>query len=271
VWSSARRPAVDGAREASGSLALELELGERRELEHRARLQQLGTLAAGIAHELGTPLQLISGHAALVAERCVGDAELERSSAVILEQCTRITRLVKQVLGCARADQSAPGVTELVGLVEETLQLVRCAARKQGVRVVGPAGAPAPCEVAAGRLQQVLINLMMNAVQAMPRGGTLSVSVGQERVLAPPREDALAGEYCCVDVIDDGPGIPPELLERIFEPFFTTKGLGSGTGLGLAISREIMGELGGWITVRSQVGRGSCFSVYLPRERAKHA
>ena len=101
VWSSARRPAVDGAREASGSLALELELGERRELEHRARLQQLGTLAAGIAHELGTPLQLISGHAALVAERCVGDAELERSSAVILERrCSRTHPRRDDGLGC---------------------------------------------------------------------------------------------------------------------------------------------------------------------------
>jgi two-component system NtrC family sensor kinase len=123
---------------------------------------------------------------------------------------------------------------------------------------------PAPVEVDATQLQQVLANLVVNGIDAMPEGGELHVSVGR-RALSPP-DGGPARPMTCVDVRDRGEGIPPEHLPRVFEPFFSTKGVGEGTGLGLSVSWGIVAEHGGWIGVQSRVGEGSCFTVALPEK-----
>jgi signal transduction histidine kinase len=114
------------------------------------------------------------------------------------------------------------------------------------------------------RLQQALTNLVVNAVQAMPAGGCVSISVERRHARPPSDHGGPEGEWLCVAVQDDGVGIPPEHLGRIFEPFFTTKDVGDGTGLGLAVTWGIVHEHGGWIAVESEVGRGSCFRILLP-------
>jgi two-component system NtrC family sensor kinase len=148
--------------------------------------------------------------------------------------------------------------------VDRTMELLQPMARKRGVTLVCGERGPAPVEVDATQLQQVLANLVVNGIDAMPDGGELHVSVGR-RALSPP-DGGPARPMTCVDVRDRGEGIPPEHLPRVFEPFFSTKGVGEGTGLGLSVSWGIVAEHGGWIGVQSRVGEGSCFTVALPEK-----
>jgi signal transduction histidine kinase len=115
-------------------------------------------------------------------------------------------------------------------------------------------------------MQQVLTNLIVNAVQAMPRGGTIHLDVYGKKVRWPDIKEGPEGEYHCIDVQDNGDGIERANLANLFEPFFTTKGAGEGTGLGLSIAQGIVEEHGGWIEVRSAPGEGACFTIYLPVE-----
>jgi signal transduction histidine kinase len=111
---------------------------------------------------------------------------------------------------------------------------------------------------------QVLTNLLVNAIQAMPGGGTVNVSMDVQCFDAPPERRAEPGEFVCISVKDEGVGIAPEVLDHVFEPFFTTKEAGEGTGLGLSVSHQLAREHGGWIAAESEPGKGSCFRVYLP-------
>jgi len=139
-------------------------------------------------------------------------------------------------------------------------------AESQGVRLLHAGGGRVEASVDSGKTLQVLTNLIMNGIQAMPEGGTLEVRARAEEVDRPGDIHATAGPYVRIDVTDQGVGIAAQDLEQIFEPFFTTKRSGQGTGLGLSVCHGIVREHGGWLAVVSEPGRGSCFSVYLPRE-----
>jgi two-component system, NtrC family, sensor kinase len=121
-------------------------------------------------------------------------------------------------------------------------------------------------ELDAGQIQQALANLVLNAIQAAAAEGAVRLRIARVQATPPAGHDGREGEYLRLDVEDDGAGMPPEVLDRVFEPFFTTKGVGEGTGLGLSVSHGIVQEHGGWIEARSEPGRGSCFSLYLPCE-----
>ena len=152
-------------------------------------------------------------------------------------------------------------------LLEWSLLLPLAAKRGVSIRIDEPA-ASALLDVDGSQLQQALANLVVNGVQAMNGGGTVSVGIAHERT-CPPQDDGAGVTPCLrVSVRDEGPGIARVDLEHVFEPFFTTKGIGEGTGLGLSVAREIVREHGGWIDVQTDVGRGSCFSIYLPIEGA---
>jgi signal transduction histidine kinase len=120
-------------------------------------------------------------------------------------------------------------------------------------------------EVDGGQVQQVLTNLVMNGLQAMKRPGTVRVRAAEVRATPPASEGGDEADYVRLDVEDEGDGIAPDVLPHVFEPFFTTKDVGEGTGLGLSVSYGLVRDHGGWIGVRSEPGRGSCFSIYLPR------
>jgi signal transduction histidine kinase len=126
-------------------------------------------------------------------------------------------------------------------------------------------GESAPAEVDPDQMQQVLTNLAVNGIQAMPGGGTLAFRIAVERARPPATHGGQEGEYTRIDIEDQGTGISGEVKAHLFEPFFTTKSVGEGTGLGLSVSHGIVQEHRGWIGVATEVGKGTCFSIFLPR------
>ncbi len=224
-------------------------------LRHAERLATVGQLAAGVAHELGTPLNVVSARAEMIAS---GETEAPRASQeaqIIIEQTDRMAVIVRQLLDFARRRPPKKASEDLVRVVHKTIAVLGPLADRRGI-VLLAAGRETPLlEVDASQIEQVLTNLVMNAIHATPRGGQVTVEL--ERT-AEPRASIN------VHVRDTGCGIPVEHRKRLFEPFFTTKPVGEGTGLGLSVAYGIVSEHGGWITVDSEVGRGSVFTIHLP-------
>jgi len=221
---------------------------------HSDRLSTVGKLAAGIAHELGTPLSIVAGHAQMIAGREVtGDAALDSARAIDRE-VTRIGRIVRQLLDFARRKGPEGTTCEPGDVARRCVQLLTPLAEHDGVHCAIEETTPPPrALIDEDSLQQVLTNLIVNAFQAMPSGGELTVAASRSDA-DPPRVR--------VDVRDSGTGIPESVRERMFEPFFTTKQPGEGTGLGLAVVYGIVADHGGWITVDTSE-RGTTFSVFL--------
>jgi signal transduction histidine kinase len=149
-------------------------------------------------------------------------------------------------------------------LADRTLRLLETVAQKRGVTLHLLAGPAPAADLDPAMMQQVLTNLVVNAVQATPAGGAVDVAVAAVAATPPQEHGGAPGTWLRVEVRDTGCGIEPENMRRLFEPFFTTKGVGEGTGLGLSVSRGIVREHGGWIDAQSAPGRGSCFAVHLP-------
>ncbi len=236
------------------------------QLRHTERLATVGQLAAGVAHELGTPLNVVSARAELLAAGPVAPAEAAANGRIILEQADRMTGIIEQLLDFSRRRGPKMGLASLDQVVLKTLDLVAPAAERARVRVECELGGPLLARLDQSQMQQVLANVFLNGIQAMPDGGRLRVAIGVRRVRPPAGTGApVEGEYACITVEDEGRGIAREDLARVFEPFFTTKGVGEGTGLGLAVAHGIVAEHGGWIDAESAVGKGSRFSIFLPR------
>jgi signal transduction histidine kinase len=236
-----------------------------KQLQEAERLAAVGRLASGLAHELGTPLNVVSGRAKMLAVEELPTPEIIENATIIGEQAHRMTSIIRQLLDFARRGTPQKEPIDLGDLARRVTAILRPIAEKHNVTITC---LPAACEttVAAdvGHLEQVLMNLVMNAIQAMPRGGPAEVSMRRERMEPPADHGGPEGEYLCLTVTDRGEGISPENIDRIFTPFFSTKEAGKGTGLGLSIAYSIVRSHGGWISVQSEVGAGSRFSVYLP-------
>ena len=235
------------------------------QLRHAERLATVGQLAAGVAHELGTPLNVVSARAELLVTGAPSPADAAANGRIILEQADRMTAIIHQLLDFSRRRGPKMGLANLEQIVTRTLNLVSPAAERAKVRLECTASGPVFGRLDQSQIQQVLANVFMNGIQAMPDGGTLRVSVGARRARPPGENRAVESDYVCVTVEDDGRGIAREDLARVFEPFFTTKRVGEGTGLGLAVAHGIVAEHGGWIEAESEVGKGSRFSIFLPR------
>lgn len=236
------------------------------QLRHADRLSTVGKLAAGVAHELGTPLNVILGRAKMIASGRLASDAVSENATIIGGQAERVTKIIRQLLDFARCGHSTKAKVDVGELSRSVLSLLAPLAKKRDVvlRFEG-SSAPQLIEVDGGQITQVLTNLIVNGVDAMRRGGELVVQLTDEKVVPPAASDALPGAYLRLDVRDQGEGILENDLEHVFEPFFTTKEVGAGTGLGLSVAHGIVHEHGGWIAAESEAGRGSCFSVYLPR------
>ncbi len=235
------------------------------QLRHADRLATVGQLASGVAHELGTPLNVVAQRAKMIATGEVTGDEAADGARIVFEQAQRITGVIRQLLDFARNRTPQKSAADLGALAEQTAAFLAPLARKRSVEILieKPTGRML-ADVDAGQLQQVLTNLMVNGIQAMPDGGKLGVSLRTRNTIPPADHGGQAGEYCAICIVDQGEGIPSEHLSHLFEPFFTTKEVGEGTGLGLAVAYGIVREHDGWIAVESTVGRGSTFTIYLP-------
>jgi len=237
------------------------------QLRHADRLTTVGRLAAGLAHELGTPLNVISGRAEII-QSATSDSLLQSSARVILDQSARMADILRQLLDFARRRPAQKIATRLGVLTRQAITLLDALARKRGVSLSLESAKDAEVHVDAAQMQQALTNLIVNAIDAMPEGGPVKVSVARERVRAPLDAGGIEAECARIDVVDRGQGIGPDALPHIFEPFFTTKRVGEGTGLGLSVAYGIVREHKGWIEVDTVPGHGSRFSIFLPAEAA---
>jgi two-component system NtrC family sensor kinase len=237
------------------------------QLRHADRLNTVGTLAAGIAHELGSPLQVVFGRARQIATSPDCPPAIAPQAQAIADQAERISAIIRQLLDFARRRTLQKGSFDLGEVTGQTVQLLAPLAHKRGIELAFASPTERlPAQIDAAQIQQALTNLIVNAVQAGAGLGTVIIEAGRRRVSSPPERGGGEVDCCWVRVRDQGGGIDPAHVSHIFEPFFTTKDVGEGTGLGLPVAHGIVQEHGGWLSVESRWGQGSAFTVFLPRE-----
>jgi two-component system, NtrC family, sensor kinase len=240
-----------------GRLIIFDDVTDRDELERRLvqadKLSSIGLLAAGVAHEVNTPLAVISTYSQMLAKQLTGDDQKSKLLEKISKQTFRASEIVNSLLNFSRTSPTEFVQLDLNRILKETLTLIEHQVEKSGVAIrASLSDAVPPMRGNAGKLQQVFLNLFLNARDAMPGGGTLTV-----------RSWGEAG-YAHVEIADTGFGISPENLARIYDPFFTTKSAKKGTGLGLSVTYGIVQEHNGIIEVESRVGAGTRFRLEFP-------
>ncbi len=235
------------------------------QLRHADRLSTVGRVASAIAHELGTPLNVVSGRAAMIATE-TEDPELVEHAMIIVEQSQRMTGIIRDLLDFSRRRGPQRADASIAEVMDQATTLLEPIAENRGVTIAVDDLGDMTARIDVNKTLQVLTNLMMNAVQAMPDGGTMRIGAETRHIDAPKNDHAEPGDFIALAIADEGVGMPAETLEQVFKPFFTTKKEGRGTGLGLYVCQGIVREQAGWIEAESEVGVGSTFTVYLPRE-----
>ena len=241
--------------------------GLEAQLRQAQKLESIGQLAGGVAHDFNNILTVIQGHASLLlSNRALGEGPHESAQQIALAS-ERAATLTRQLLTFSRKQVMQPKVLDVNDVVGNVLKMLKRLLREDvSLQVEYSANLPM-VHADAGMLEQVLMNLAVNGRDAMPNGGELTIStaevlIGPEYLLS--HAHGTAGKYVRLSVSDSGCGIDPEILPRIFEPFFTTKPVGYGTGLGLATVHGIVHQHRGWIDVESELGKGTVFRVYFP-------
>lgn len=245
---------------------LEARVAEAAEnLVQARKLEAVGRLTGGVAHDFNNLLTAVLGNLELLSRR-VEDPKLARLVANARQAADRGAKLTAQLLAFSKKQRLDPEPVDLNEVVASMRELLS-STLGGAVRVETSLGADLPSAMAdRTQLELVLLNLAINARDAMPAGGRLRVSTDRERLVVPPLKahEPPVGDYVVLRVADDGHGMTPEVLDRVFEPFFTTKGPGKGSGLGLPQVLGVVQQMGGGVRVESEPDRGSTFSVYLP-------
>jgi signal transduction histidine kinase len=229
----------------------------------------VGKLASGIAHELGTPLNVVSGRATMLAENVAGEGAVDHAR-IIRQKAERMATIIRHLLDFARRREPRRVAADVRQIARQTLTLVATLAQKKNVSLeLDPASCDGGAFVDPVQIEQVISNLVVNGIQAMDAGGRLSIKLERGMKTQPEVANAAPRDVLSIVVKDEGKGIAPDDVERVFEPFFTTKGVGEGTGLGLSVTYGIVADHGGWISVESREGKGSTFTVHLPTSAEK--
>ncbi len=248
--------------------SLEGEQERRQEAEQRLRnadrLAGLGRLAAGLAHEIGTPLNVISGRTDALLRDFSGHEMVDRNLRIISSQIDRIVRIVRDMLDFAGMKPPRRSSVQSAGALRAVLDLLELEIQERQITLSFTCEPHLPAVMAdESQLQQVFLNLALNAMDAMEAGGTLTVTARAEPAVN-PRQGGAAQPCVIVTFEDTGAGIPTADRDHVFDPFFTTKQVGKGSGLGLAVSYGIIEEHGGWFDLASQPGEGTRVAVHLP-------
>lgn len=238
------------------------------QLRQADRLSTVGKLASSVAHELGTPLNVAAGRATMIANDSQTGASSRRNAEIIIQQTRRIAEVVRRLLDHSRVEPLNLRRAMMSDVLRQAASLMAPVCDAKGVVLSIEARDHAEAELDTDKALQILTNLITNAVQAMPQGGTVTLSAERVHVDDPKDRRAVEGDFVRLDVCDQGQGIAKERLDDIFEAFFNNQQADAGTGLGLSVCHGIVREQGGFIEVESEVGQGSCFSVYLPEKEA---
>jgi len=240
-----------------------IELNQAREETLRSeKMASVGLLAAGMAHEIGTPLASIMGYAEMLTGEQSENQLYSEYAQRITQDCARIDRIVRGLLDYSRPRPANIEPVDIRQLVLNTIELLTQQGAFKNIEVTPLFNGPLKdAKVDPHQLQQVLINLMLNSRDAMPEGGKLNLCASMDESVC---LSDFSNGCMRIDVLDNGSGIPVENISKLFDPFFTTKPPGKGTGLGLAIVSRIIDEIGGRIKVQSKQGTGTCFTIWLP-------
>ena len=238
-----------------------------------ARLAAVGEMAAGVAHELNNPLTTVTGFIELTLNEISIDSPLRSDLELALQEAHRARGVVRRLLDFSRPVDDQRARTDVNELITEVLPLFHHLARTSGIALSADLSPQLPwIYIDSNQIKQVLINLIHNAIQAMPQGGSLTICSSRDQRLLGERpsltnqEISSSTQWICICIMDTGVGMPADVLERIFEPFYSTRPAGKGTGLGLSVSYGIITSHGGRIDVESSPGQGSTFRIYLPIE-----
>ena len=253
-----------------------LRVADRR-LGESQRLEALGRLAGGVAHDFNNILQAINGTAEILEASLEPDDPRREDARTIRESGDHAAALVRQLLAFGRRQTLRPTAVLLEEVLQPIMPMLHRTLGEHIALVLEIAADLGPVSVDPVQFEQVIVNLALNARDAMRDGGTLTISIAPTEASAQvirEHPNVRAGSFARVSVTDTGTGIRPEVLPHLFEPFFTTKDMGHGTGLGLASVEGIVAQSGGWVTVTSELGRGSTFNAFFPsasRTRAANA
>lgn len=264
------------SRDASGkplrAVGIHIDITKAKELEQRVvqqeRLSAIGQLTAGIAHDFNNTLTSILGFAQLLHQLPTMPEEARKDLAIIISSGKRAAHLVQQMLDFSRQSIRCPKSLDLIPFLKEIIKFLRSTIPETINLHLDIEPGDYLIQGDPTQIQQLLTNLVINARDAMPKGGDLPVKLAREKILQGTScalcQQTFFGEWITITVSDTGSGISPELLARIFEPFFTTKEVGKGSGLGLAQVLGIASQHGGHLTVQSEPGRGTSFVIHLP-------
>jgi PAS domain S-box-containing protein len=255
--------------EARRGLQMTIERYEQ-ELQEAQKLGTVGRIAGGIAHDFNNRLTIIMGYGELLKHELPKGSRLIEHADLVLSSAKRAAELTQQLLAYSRRQVLAPGAFDLSEMTERMGRVLRTALGER-IELRTIPGAQHRVVADPGQIEQVILNLALNARDAMPDGGEVVMETHDVPLRDGEHPTLHAGEYVALVVADTGTGIPEDVRPHIFEPFFTTKGKGLGTGLGLSMVEGIVSQSGGAIGVESAIGRGTRFTVLLPRARGNEA
>jgi len=247
---------------------------QREKLEQQLRqaqkMEAVGRLAGGIAHDFNNLLMVIQSYTELLQDKLPANSTFQKNTREIMKAAKRAASLTGQMLAFSRKQITSPVVLDLNAVIDETAKMLKRLIGEDIEFRVSLGRALWAIEADSDQMVQMLMNLCVNARDAMPQGGTLTIATGNftvEKRGVAGRSYIAPGDYVWLSVTDTGTGINKDMQEQIFEPFFTTKEVGKGTGLGLAMVYGVVKQSGGYVWVDSELGQGACFTIYLPRTK----